>query len=70
MTGDLWTAPGEAARRLSAMTEDERYHYFDQLQSRMVGVWDAMRAQLRATSRWSSYRPSRWTGPRPSAPGR
>ena len=43
MTGDLWTAPGEAARRLSAMTEDERYHYFDQLQSRMVGVWEVMR---------------------------
>ncbi|WP_328520114.1 peptide ligase PGM1-related protein [Kribbella sp. NBC_00359] len=42
MTGDLWTAPGEAARRLSAMTEDERYHYFDQLQSRLVGVWEAI----------------------------
>ena len=43
MTGDLWTAPGEAARGLSTLTEDERYQYFDQLQSRMAGVWAAMR---------------------------
>ncbi|MFG1622283.1 peptide ligase PGM1-related protein [Kribbella sp. NPDC049227] len=43
MTGDLWTAPGEAARGLSTMTGDERYQYFDQLQSRMAEVWAAMR---------------------------
>ncbi|TCC48709.1 hypothetical protein E0H75_19205 [Kribbella capetownensis] len=43
MTGDLWTAPDEAARSLSSLTEDERYQYFDQLQSRMAGVWAAMR---------------------------
>jgi hypothetical protein len=43
MTGDLWTSPGEAARGLSALTEDERYRRFDELQARMAGVWDAMR---------------------------
>ncbi|MEU4605790.1 peptide ligase PGM1-related protein [Kribbella sp. NPDC023972] len=43
MTGDLWTPPGEAARGLSALTEDERYLRFDQLQERMAGVWEAMR---------------------------
>jgi hypothetical protein len=43
MTGGLWTAPGEAARALSALTEDERYRRFDQLQARMVEVWDVVR---------------------------
>ncbi|MBW8711606.1 MAG: hypothetical protein JF631_11310, partial [Mycobacterium sp.] len=42
MTGGLWTAPGETARGLSTLTEEERYRYFDQLQARLVGVWDAM----------------------------
>jgi hypothetical protein len=43
MTGGLWTPPDEAARGLSALTEDERYRRFDELQARMAGVWDAMR---------------------------
>ncbi|MGW6280149.1 peptide ligase PGM1-related protein [Kribbella sp. NPDC055071] len=43
MTGDLWTAPGETERGLSALTEDERYQRFDELQARMAGVWAAMR---------------------------
>jgi hypothetical protein len=43
MSGDLWTPPGEAARGLSALTEEERYRRFDELQARMAGVWDAMR---------------------------
>lgn len=43
MTGDLWTAPSQAAQVLSALSEDERYRHFDQLQTRMAGVWDAMR---------------------------
>jgi PGM1 C-terminal domain len=43
MTGDLWTAPDETARSLSALTEDERYRRFDQLQARMAGVWADMR---------------------------
>jgi len=29
-------------RVLSRLSEEERYRYFDQLQSRMAGVWDAM----------------------------
>ena len=43
MTGDLWTAPTAPPVTLSALTEDERYSRFDELQSRMSGVWDAMR---------------------------
>ncbi|TCO50473.1 hypothetical protein EV646_102547 [Kribbella antiqua] len=43
MTGGLWTAPGEAGRGLSALTEDERYRRFDQLQARMAEVWDVVR---------------------------
>lgn len=43
MTGDLWTAPAKGPEFLSALTEDERYRRFDDLQSRMPGVWDAMR---------------------------
>jgi hypothetical protein len=43
MTGGLWTAPGEAARGLSTLTDAERYRYFDELQARMPAVWDAMR---------------------------
>ena len=43
MTGDLWTAPAQGPELLSALTEDERYRRFDDLQSRMPGVWDAMR---------------------------
>lgn len=43
MTGDLWTAPARGPELLSALTEDERYRRFDDLQSRMPGVWDAMR---------------------------
>ena len=42
MTGDLWTAP-TAPDVLSALSEDERYRRFDALQSRMAGVWEAMR---------------------------
>ncbi len=43
MTGDLWTAPPQGPDLLSALTEDERYRRFDELQARMPGVWDAMR---------------------------
>ena len=43
MTGDLWTAPSIEDRGLSALTEEERYQYFDRLQARMGGVWEAMR---------------------------
>ena len=43
MTGDIWTAPAKGPDLLSAMTEDERYRRFDELQARMPGVWDAMR---------------------------
>lgn len=43
MSGDLWTAPDKGPDLLSALTEDERYRRFDELQSRMPGVWDAMR---------------------------
>jgi hypothetical protein len=43
VTGDLWTAPAKGPELLSALTEDERYRRFDELQSRMPGVWDAMR---------------------------
>ena len=43
MTGDVWTAPPRGADLLSALTEDERYRRFDALQSRMPGVWSAMR---------------------------
>ena len=43
MSGDLWTAPAKGPELLSALTEDERYRRFDELQSRMPGVWDAMR---------------------------
>ncbi len=43
MTGDLWTSPAKGPELLSALTEDERYRRFDDLQSRMPGVWDAMR---------------------------
>ena len=43
MTGELWTAPPRGADLLSALTEDERYRRFDTLQSRMPGVWSAMR---------------------------
>jgi len=42
MTGDLWTSPGEAARGLSALTEDERYRRFDELQARLAGAWEAI----------------------------
>ena len=40
---DLWTAPGEVTRGLSALTEEERYQRFDQLQARMADVWDVVR---------------------------
>ena len=43
MTGDLWTAPVAAPDVLSALSEEERYRRFDELQARMAGVWDAMR---------------------------
>jgi len=43
VTGDLWTAPASLPNVLSALTEEERYRHFDQLQARMTGVWDAMR---------------------------
>jgi hypothetical protein len=43
VTGDLWTAPAKGPDLLSALTEDERYRRFDELQSRLPGVWDAMR---------------------------
>lgn len=43
MSGDLWTAPAKGPELLSALTEDERNRRFDELQSRMPGVWDAMR---------------------------
>ncbi|HEY3529013.1 MAG TPA: peptide ligase PGM1-related protein [Nocardioides sp.] len=43
MTGDLWTPQAEAPDVLSRLNEDERYQRFDRLQSRMGGVWDAMR---------------------------
>ena len=42
MTGDLWTPP-VTADVLSALDEEGRFRRFDQLQDRMVGVWDAMR---------------------------
>ena len=40
MTGDLWTRRRPV---LSALSEEERYRRFDELQSRIPGVWDAMR---------------------------
>jgi hypothetical protein len=40
---DLWTAPGEVSPGLSALTEEERYQRFDQLQARMAEVWDVVR---------------------------
>ena len=43
MSGDLWTAPAKRPDLLSDLTEDERYRRFDELQSCMPGVWDAMR---------------------------
>ncbi len=43
MTGDVWTAPLTGPDVLSALTEDERYSRFDDLQSGMLGVWEAMR---------------------------
>jgi hypothetical protein len=43
VTGDIWTASPKAPDLLSSMTEDERYQRFDTLQSRMPGVWNAMR---------------------------
>ena len=43
MTGDLWTAPATAPDVLSALSEDERYRRFDELQARMGGVWESMR---------------------------
>lgn len=43
MTGDLWTAPSSGPELLSALSEDERFRRFDALQTRMPGVWDAMR---------------------------
>ena len=43
MTGDLWTAPVTRPHILSALTDEERYRRFDELQSRMPAVWDAMR---------------------------
>ena len=43
MTGDLWSPPSAAPDVLSRLSEEERYQRFDQLQSRMGGVWDAMR---------------------------
>jgi hypothetical protein len=39
---DLWTPPGEAARGLSALTEDERYRRFDELQARLADAWEAI----------------------------
>jgi PGM1 C-terminal domain len=41
--GDLWTPPPPGPDVLSSLTEEERYRRFDLLQSRMAGVWDAMR---------------------------
>jgi hypothetical protein len=43
VTGDLWTAPATAPDVLSALSEDERYRRFDELQARMGGVWESMR---------------------------
>ncbi len=43
MSGDLWTAPASGLEVLSALTEEERYSRFDDLQSRMTEVWAAMR---------------------------
>ena len=43
MTGDLWTAAAAGPDVLSALSEDERYRRFDELQARMGGVWESMR---------------------------
>ena len=43
MSGDLWTAPQPMVDVLSAMSEKDRYARFDELQARLVGVWEAMR---------------------------
>lgn len=43
MTGDLWTAEPAAAVTLSALSEQDRYRYFDRLQARMASVWDVMK---------------------------
>ena len=43
MTGDVWAAAPPGPDLLSALNEDERYRRFDALQSRMAGVWNAMR---------------------------
>jgi hypothetical protein len=43
MTGDLWMPPVASPDVLSKLNEEERYQRFDQLQSRMGAVWDAMR---------------------------
>ncbi len=43
MSGDLWTAPATTGDVLTRLDEDERYRRFDLLQTRMGGVWEAMR---------------------------
>jgi hypothetical protein len=43
MTGDVWTPPSVGRDVLSALSEDDRYRRFDELQGRMGEVWDAMR---------------------------
>ncbi len=46
MTGDVRVAPAVAPQVLSSLSEDDRYRRFDVLQSRMDGVWEAMRLNL------------------------
>jgi hypothetical protein len=43
MSGDLWTPQAPSADVLSKLDEEERYRRFDELQARMVSVWEAMR---------------------------
>jgi hypothetical protein len=43
MTGDVREQPVASADVLSKLDEDERYDRFDELQARMVDVWDAIR---------------------------
>jgi PGM1 C-terminal domain len=43
MTGDVLTPPVIRPEVLSALTEEDRYRRFDELQARMAGVWGAWR---------------------------
>lgn len=43
MTGDVLTASAEHHELLSTLSEEDRYRRFDDLQARMVGVWDSWR---------------------------